>query len=46
MEDWREKVDPRILKELNRRRVAKGLPRIRARATGRPLSGFFRYVYK
>jgi len=44
MEDWREQVDPRILKELNRRRVAKGRTRIRAPATGRPLSGFFRYL--
>jgi len=45
MDDWREQVDPRTLKELNRRRRVKGRPRIRARATGRPLCGFFRYVY-
>lgn len=43
MDDWREQVDPRILSELNRRRAAKGLHRIRRlRDSSRPLSGFIR----
>ena len=43
-EEWRTQVDPRVLRELNRRRVAKGLPRIRGPRTGRPLNGYLRYV--
>jgi hypothetical protein len=37
LEEWREQVDPAVLKEMNRRRVAKGRPRIRAPRSGRPL---------
>ncbi|KAH9061180.1 hypothetical protein EDB87DRAFT_1612353 [Lactarius vividus] len=44
MEEWRKKIDPALLRELNRRRVAKGLPRIRGPSGDRPLSGFFRYL--
>lgn len=46
MEEWREQIDPAVLRELNRRRVAKGRYRIRGPETGRPLSGYFRYAYK
>ncbi len=46
MEEWREKINPTVLRELNRRRVAKGRPRIRGPHTGRPLTGFLRYAYK
>ncbi len=45
MEEWRENVDPAILGELNRRRVAKGRLRIRGPSSTRPLSGYLRYVY-
>jgi len=45
MNDWSEQVDPRLLSELNRRRVAKGLTRIRHLPdSSRPQTGFFRYV--
>jgi hypothetical protein len=44
MEEWREQIDPAVLGEMNRRRIAKGLNRIRGPSTGRrPASGFFRY---
>ncbi|KAI0251010.1 hypothetical protein BJV78DRAFT_1213722 [Lactifluus subvellereus] len=46
IEEWREHVDPVILRELNRRRVAKGLSRIRGPRTGRPMPGFFRYFQR
>jgi len=42
-EEWRAQVDPRIFREINRRRAAKGLPRIRGLKSGRPMTGFFRY---
>ena len=42
MEEWRENVDPAILRELNRRRVARGIHRIRG--PRRPKTGFMRYV--
>ncbi|KAH9960624.1 hypothetical protein BC827DRAFT_1376608 [Russula dissimulans] len=42
VEEWREQVDPAVLRELNRRREARGLSRIRG--DSRPLSGYFRYV--
>jgi hypothetical protein len=45
LEEWRARVDPRVLREMNRRRVAKGLPRIRGPPTGRPMTGYLRYVY-
>jgi len=41
MEEWREKVDPAVLRELNRRRVAKGHNRIRG--PRRPMNGFVRF---
>jgi hypothetical protein len=44
MQEWREKVNPAVLRELNRRRVKKGLPRIRGPPTGRPMSSYFRYL--
>ncbi|KAI9451855.1 hypothetical protein F5148DRAFT_1238163 [Russula earlei] len=43
LEEWREQVDPAVLRELNRRRRAKGQPRIRGPATGRPLTAFIRF---
>jgi hypothetical protein len=43
IEEWREKVDPEVLRELNRRRVAEGHHRIRG--LRRPTNGFVRYVY-
>jgi len=43
IEEWREKVDPAVLRELNRRRVAKGLSRIRGPGTGRPMTGYSRF---
>lgn len=48
LEEWREKVDPAVLDELNRRRSAKGLKRISRHARGdrRPMGGFLRYVRK
>ena len=46
MEEWREKIDPAVLREMNRQRVAKGLHRIRGRRSDRPLNGYFRYSYK
>lgn len=47
LDEWREKVDPVILNELNRRRVAKGKKRIpRSRGARRPMSGYLRYVRK
>lgn len=46
MQEWRETVDPAILRELNRRRLEKGLPRIRGPPTGRPAPSFIRYVIK
>jgi hypothetical protein len=48
-EEWHEKVDPAILRELNRRRVAKGHMRIQSRGSdddSRPLNGYLRYVYE
>lgn len=44
IEEWREKVDPAVLRELNRRRVAKGHRRIRG--PRRPTTGYLRYVYE
>jgi hypothetical protein len=44
IEEWREKVDPSVLRELNRRRVKKGYHRIRG--PPRPMNGFIRYVYE
>jgi hypothetical protein len=44
MEEWREKVDPAVLSELNRRRAAKGRRRIRG--LRRPATGYIRYVYE
>jgi len=44
MEEWREKVDPVVLRELNRRRGAKGQTLIHG--PPRPLSGYMRYVYE
>lgn len=44
MEEWREKVDPALLSELNRRRVAKGHRRILG--PRRPVTGYLRYVYE
>ncbi|KAI0300097.1 hypothetical protein B0F90DRAFT_1724834 [Multifurca ochricompacta] len=46
IQEWREQVDPVILRELNRRRVAKGLSRIRGPSSGRPMPGFFRYFHQ
>jgi hypothetical protein len=47
IKEWREHVDPVILRELNRRRAAKGMTRRnRGLSTGRPMSGFLRYVYE
>jgi hypothetical protein len=43
IEEWHEKVDPAVLRELNRRRVAKGHTRIRS--PRRPATGYARYVY-
>lgn len=47
-EEWHEKVDPAVLRELNRRRVVKGQARIRGFNHGspRPLNGYLRYVYE
>jgi hypothetical protein len=43
MEEWRNNVDLAVLRELNRRRVARGhLP---IRGPRRPVSGYTRYVY-
>jgi hypothetical protein len=44
IEEWREKIDPAVLRELNRRRVAKGHHRIRG--PRRPTNGYVRYVYE
>jgi hypothetical protein len=44
IEEWHEKVDPAVLRELNRRRVAKG--HIRIRSPRRPATGYARYVYE
>jgi hypothetical protein len=44
--DWHEKVDPAVLRELNRRRVAKGHRRLRGPRDPRPTSGYIRYVYE
>ena len=44
MEEWRDGVNPSVLRELNRRRAKKGLSRIRGPYTGRPPNGFLRYV--
>jgi hypothetical protein len=46
LEEWHGQVDPAVLKELNRRRVAKGQTRILARSDRRPVSGYIRYVYE
>jgi hypothetical protein len=46
MEEWREKVDRAFLRELNRRRVAKGHQRIRGPGRPRPMTGYVRYVYE
>jgi len=43
LEEWRGTVDPTVLKEMNRRRVANGKTRIRAPPTGRPLTGYTRF---
>ncbi|KAF8269446.1 hypothetical protein EI94DRAFT_1725291 [Lactarius quietus] len=43
MQEWRETINPSVLRELNRRRVDKGLSRIRGPSTGYPLSGFLRF---
>ncbi|KAI9457627.1 hypothetical protein BJY52DRAFT_1271952 [Lactarius psammicola] len=43
MKEWREKIDPAVLHELNRRRIARGQRRIRGSSTGRPLTGYLRY---
>ncbi|KAI9438520.1 hypothetical protein H4582DRAFT_1949191 [Lactarius indigo] len=43
MAEWHEKTDPAVLRELNRHRATKGLPRIRRPSRDRPLSSFFRY---
>ncbi|KAF8483411.1 hypothetical protein DFH94DRAFT_721614 [Russula ochroleuca] len=45
IEEWREKVDPSVLRELNRRRVAKGQKPIRGGSEddSRPLTGYLRY---
>jgi len=42
VEEWREQVDPAVLRELNRRRKAKSQGRIRG--DNRPLPGYFRYI--
>ncbi|KAH9975266.1 hypothetical protein BGW80DRAFT_1559158 [Lactifluus volemus] len=44
LDEWRENIDPAIVRELNRRRVSKGLNRIRSAGDGRPMSGFLRYI--
>ena len=44
MTEWRESVDPAVLRELNRRRVAKGHRCIRG--PRRPKTGYTRYVYE
>lgn len=44
MEEWRDKVDPAVVRELNRRRVAKGHNRLRG--PRRPANGYIRYVYE
>ncbi|KAH8996226.1 hypothetical protein EDB92DRAFT_2112552 [Lactarius akahatsu] len=44
MEEWRKEIDPAVLRELNRRRARKGLPRIRGPSNNRPMSSFFRYL--
>ena len=46
LEEWHEKVDPAVLEELNRRRVAKGRKRIFRKRARRPLTGYLRYVHK
>jgi hypothetical protein len=49
LDEWREKVDPLVLDEMNRRRVAKGKKRISrgVRRRGvRPINGYLRYVPK
>ena len=44
MEEWRKQIDPAVLREMNRRRVAKGRPRILGPPRGRPMTSFLRYV--
>lgn len=48
IEQWRESVDPSIIHELNRRRLAKGMTRMRGIGQGvkRPMTGYHRYVHK
>jgi hypothetical protein len=49
IEQWRESVDPSIIHELNRRRLAKGMTRLRGINRGegvkRPVTGYHRYVH-
>ncbi|KAH9173830.1 hypothetical protein EDB89DRAFT_1956492 [Lactarius sanguifluus] len=44
MDEWRKKIDPAVLRELNRRRALKGHRRIRGLSDKRPMSAFFRYL--
>jgi hypothetical protein len=44
--DWHEKVDPAVLRELNRRRVAKGHRRLRGPRDPRPTSGYIRFLMR
>ena len=44
IEEWHKEADPAVLRELNRRRVAKGYARIRG--PRRPTTGYVRYVYE
>jgi len=43
LQEWRENVNPSVLRELNSRRAKKGRRRIRGLYTGCPISGFLRY---
>lgn len=44
MDEWRENVDLAVLREMNRRRVAKGHRRVRG--PPRPANGYVRYVHE
>lgn len=39
--EWKENVPPKILKEINRRRKAKGMKLLNSRTRTRPISSYF-----
>ncbi|KAI0314427.1 hypothetical protein OF83DRAFT_452048 [Amylostereum chailletii] len=44
MDAWKEQVDPKVLTEINRKKKAKGKPRIVRHGTGSPANAWVRFT--